>query len=158
MICADDSHNAKLANGGTLGIWVGFAEGHPIDSYHVLNHKTHEIKLTKGINFLDKSHGEWNIVEKLTVVLMSYDGSDDKEVAMILGNNEIDSNIYNVVSDHKSNNEAEENFFEQQNEDIIEVTPKTILNPKVVRALKILQMSYYADEIVEQAKHEKAMN
>ena len=30
----DQYHWAKLANHGTMVIWVGFAEGHPVGTYH----------------------------------------------------------------------------------------------------------------------------
>ena len=34
-IYGDNSHQTELVNRATPGIWVGFAEGHPIDTYHV---------------------------------------------------------------------------------------------------------------------------
>ena len=43
----DNSHQAKLANNGTLGIRVGFAEGHPVGSNYIYNPKTKIISLTK---------------------------------------------------------------------------------------------------------------
>ena len=61
----DNSQQAKLANHGNPGIWVGFAEGHPVVTYHAFNTKTRKISLTKDTTFLDKSFGEWNKVKKL---------------------------------------------------------------------------------------------
>ena len=61
-------------------------------------------------------------------------------------------NNYNLVSDSKVEKE-EENFFEQGVEDNNEVTPQTMLNPKVAREMKKLQASFnkYAKKVVEQA-------
>ena len=56
-----NSHYAKLANQGTAGIWVGFADGYPVGTYHVLITKTGNICLTKDVTFLNKSFGEQDI-------------------------------------------------------------------------------------------------
>ena len=65
-----------------------------------------------------------------------------------MSNNENNSKNYYVVGDFMHNNEVEENFFEEQIEDAMEVPPKTTLNPKVVRAI---------NKIIEWAEQEKAM-
>ena len=44
----DNSHWAKLANQHTPGIWIAFAEGHPISTYHVYTPKKKN-SLTKDI-------------------------------------------------------------------------------------------------------------
>ena len=38
-----NSHQAKLANQSTRGIWVGFTEGHPFGTYHVFNQKQEKL-------------------------------------------------------------------------------------------------------------------
>ena len=85
---------------------------------------------------------------------MSYDGSDDKEaVKRALVHDENYNNDYYIVSSSESKVEVEENIFEGQIEDKIEVTPKTKLNPKVARVIKNLQALYNEDakKIVGQA-------
>ena len=42
----DNTHRAKLANQGTPGIWVGYAENHPTGTYRIFNPKTKRIILT----------------------------------------------------------------------------------------------------------------
>ena len=39
------------------------------------------------MTILGKSYGKWNKVEKLIVVPISYEGSDEEEYKMVLGNN-----------------------------------------------------------------------
>ena len=95
-----------------MGIWLGFREGHPLGTYHAFNPKPRKISLTKDATFLVMSFGEWNTVEKPTVVPMSYEGSDDEKVKVISGNDENNNNNYNVVNDFKSKDEEGENFFE----------------------------------------------
>ena len=51
---------ARFANFGTLGIWVGFTKGHPGGTHHLLNPKTRTLSLTKCVTFFYKSYGEWN--------------------------------------------------------------------------------------------------
>ena len=64
---------------------------------------------------------------------------------MVWGNNENNYNDDNIISDSKSNGASEENFFKEQIEDNINVTLKTILNPKVFRAIKNLKATYNAE-------------
>ena len=45
----DNLHQAKLASCGILGIWVGYAHGHPADAYCVFYPKV--IKFNEGIDF-----------------------------------------------------------------------------------------------------------
>ena len=42
----DNTNLAKLANRGTPGIWVGYAENHPTGTYRIFNPKTKRIILT----------------------------------------------------------------------------------------------------------------
>ena len=60
----DNTHQAKLANQCTPGIWVSYAEGHPIGTYQILNPKTKKIILIQDVTFLQKSYGEYSKVEK----------------------------------------------------------------------------------------------
>ena len=100
--------------------------------YQAFNPKTRKTSLTNDVTFLGKSFGKWNKVKNLSIVLMSYEGLDDEDVKMVLGDNEINDINYNVVSNH----EEEENIFKEQIECKIEVTFKITLNPKAVRAIK----------------------
>ena len=72
----DNTHWAKLANHGTWGFWVGYADGHPTSSCWVYNTKTKNIILTQDVTFLQKSYKDFNKVEKPVLITMSYDGSD----------------------------------------------------------------------------------
>ena len=74
MTYCDNSHHTKLANGGTVGIWMGIADGHPVSIHCVLNTKTCKFRLIKDMAFLGKSYGEWNKVEKQALAPMSYEG------------------------------------------------------------------------------------
>ena len=99
----DNSHWAKLANYGTMGIWIGFTKGHPVVTYHTF-HQNEKNSLTNNVTFLDKLIYVLNNFEKLTVAFMSYEGSDDEEdVKMVLAFNENNNNNYNVVRDLQSN-------------------------------------------------------
>ena len=101
---------AKLANGVTQGIWVGFTKGHPVGNYHLLNMKAIKISPTKDVNFLQRPFGEWNKVEKLTVAPMSYEGLDEEEVEVDLGNDKNTNNNYNLVGD-LDRKDDDENFL-----------------------------------------------
>ena len=87
------------------------------------------------------------MVSEITVVPVSYDGLDD------------DKRSKYAVSNLESNDEAEENLFEEQIQDEIEVIPKTTFNPKLVKAVKNLQALYNEDTnmIIEQALQEKSV-
>ena len=74
----DSTHQGKLANHDTSGIWVGYVEGHPTNTYWVFNPKTKNI-LTSNVTFLQKSYGDYSKVENPVLVIMSYDRSDDEE-------------------------------------------------------------------------------
>ena len=50
----DNTYWAKLANQGTPGIWVGYAENHPTGTYRIFNPKTKRIILTRDVTFLQK--------------------------------------------------------------------------------------------------------
>ena len=80
---------------------MGFAEGH----------KTEKNLLKKDVTFLDKSFGELNKIENLTEVLVSYEGSDDEEVKVILGNNESYNVNCNVVSNFEATMQKKKTFL-----------------------------------------------
>ena len=123
----DYLHQFKLANRGTPGIWVGFAKGHPVHTYHVNTPKTKKL-VNQRHDF--PTHGDWSKVDKPVMVPTGYEGlDDDDEVETVPTNNNDDNICYNIVSGSKSNEEAKENLFEEIN-DKIKVTPKTTLNPK----------------------------
>ena len=70
----ENIHRAKLANGGTPGIWVSYADGHPTSSYQVLSNNTKKIMLTQDMTFLKKSYRDYSKVEKPVLVTISYEG------------------------------------------------------------------------------------
>ena len=74
----DNTHQAKLANCRTPGVWVGYAENHPTSTYRIFNPKTKCIILTHDVTFLNKSYGEYSKVEKPVILTTSYEGSDDR--------------------------------------------------------------------------------
>ena len=51
-----NTHQAKLANHGTPGIWVVHADSHPAGMYRVLYPKTKKIISTWDVTFLQKSN------------------------------------------------------------------------------------------------------
>ena len=111
----NNSHQAKLANFGTQEIQVGFAEGHPVDTYHVYNSKT-KISLLEDMIFLKNmvsGHG-WK-----TCV------SSNEVVKVVLACNENNNNYYDVVRDSNKDEESKDNFFEVQVKDEVKVTLKT---------------------------------
>ena len=61
----DNSHLAKLAEWGTPGIWVGFAESHQVGTYSMYNPKTKKIILIKDVTFLKKSYGDYDKIKNL---------------------------------------------------------------------------------------------
>ena len=75
----DNTHRAKLANRGTPGVWVGYAEYHPTRTYQIFNPKTKRIILTCDVTFLNKSYGEYSNVEKPVILTIRYEGSDDED-------------------------------------------------------------------------------
>ena len=92
------------------------------------------------------------------MVLMSYEGSDDKEeLKMLPVINQNNNNYYDIVSDSNGDNELEENFFDEEINDEFEATTKTTINAKVVQAKKKLQALYNndANKIVKEAAQEK---
>ena len=52
----DNTHWAKLANHGTPGIWVGYAENHTTSTCQIFNPKTKKNILTHEVTFLQKSY------------------------------------------------------------------------------------------------------
>ena len=74
----NNTHQAKLANHGSPGIQVSYADGHPTGTYQVFNPKTKKIVLTQDVTFLQKSYGEYSKVEKPVLVTMSHEGLDEE--------------------------------------------------------------------------------
>ena len=107
----DNSHQAKLANCGTPGIWVGYTENYPAGTNQIFNPRTKKIILTQYVTFLQKSYGEYTKVEKPVTLTMHYEGLDEGG-----GNN---NNHINIVRDSNSNSSEEdvennkENFFDE---------------------------------------------
>ena len=56
----DNTHQAKLMNQGTPGIWVGYAEDHPTSMYQVFSPKIKKFVLASDVTFLQKSYGEYS--------------------------------------------------------------------------------------------------
>ena len=59
------------------------------------------------MTFLNKSHGEWDKVNKPVTALISSCGSEDENIEIVSENNNFDDN-FNVVSDIHSNDKEEE--------------------------------------------------
>ena len=118
----DNTHWAKLANRGTPGIRVSYAENHPAGTYQIFNPKNKKNILTWDVTFLQKSYGEYTKVEKTVVLTTSYEGSDEEEeleaVPVINSNYNI-----NVVSNSDSDsieedvNNNKEIFFDEDIDD-----------------------------------------
>ena len=112
------------------------------------------------MTFLQKSYGDFNKVEKPVLVTMSYEDNENEleMIPVVMQNN----NDYNVVSDSKSESDdkSEENLFDVNINKEVETRPKTIINSKVVQAMKQLQALYNddANKIVKQAAQEKSTN
>ena len=156
----DNTHQAKLANCGTPGIQVSYADGHPTGTYWVFNPKTTKIILTQNVTFLQKSYGDFNNVENHALVTISYEGLDDEEELEMVTIISENKNDYNVVSDSKSDDKSEENFFDEDINKEVEATCKTTISVKVVHAMK-KQTAFYngdANKIVKQATKEKNTN
>ena len=79
---------------------MGFADEHPVSTYHVLNMKAHTIGLMKNMTFLGKSYSKWNKVEKLTLVLVE-----------MVSSNENNSNNHNDVCDLESDMKQKKSFL-----------------------------------------------
>ena len=129
-----------------LGIWAGYADGHPTGIYPVFNPKAKAIILTRQVILLQKSYMDYNKVEKPILVTTSYEGSDDKEkleMVPLINNN----NSYNAVSDSKSNgdDEVDKNLFDDNVNKEVKVTSKTSININMVQAMKKLQALYHED-------------
>ena len=139
----DNTHRANLANCGTPGIRVGYAQNHPASTYWIFNPKTKKIILTRDVTFLQKSYGEYTKVEKPTVLTMIYEGLDDKEELETVPIESNNNNI-NVVSDSDSDSSdqdfesIEENFFDDDIDDQVKASPETTVSTKVVQATKKL--------------------
>ena len=91
------------------------------------------------MTFLGKPYGKWNKVEKPALAPISYERSNDDKVKMVLDNNNNTSKNYNKVSDSESD-DKKENLSLQDLKNEVEVTPKTMLNPRVVRMMKKLEI------------------
>ena len=114
------------------------------------------------MTFLQKSYGEYAKVEKPAALTTSYEGLDEEEepeMVPVLINN---SNI-NVVSDSDRDPSEEDfknnkdNFFDEDINDQVKVSPQTTINAKVVWAMRKLQASYNEDanKIIKEATQDK---
>ena len=115
------------------------------------------------MTFSWKSYGEYTQVKKSLVVNTSYEGLDEEEefeMVPIIN----DNNYINVVSDFNSDlreedfKNNEDNFFEEDVNDQVKISPQTNVNAQVVWAMKKLQTLYNddANKIAEQATNEKS--
>ena len=158
----DNTHRAKLANWGTTGIWVGWAENHPTGTYRIFNPKAKWIILTRDVTFLQKSYGEYSKVEKPVVLNRSYEGSDDEKELEIVPVDKKNNNV-NIVSDSNSDSTNEDfennqgNFFDKDINNQVIVSPETTVNAKVIQAMKKLQALYNNDtnKIIKEAMQVK---
>ena len=139
-IYRDNTHQAKLANQGTPGIWVSYAGGHPTGTYWVFNPKTKKITLTSDVTFLQMSHGEYSKLEKPILVAISYEGSSDEEelrtVPIISKSNNNNLNTNSEINDDN------ENVFDEDINDESKQPPRPISMPKLFVQFKKFQVSY----------------
>ena len=86
-----------------------------------------------------------------------YEGSDndDDKAKTVSEINQNNHNNYNVVSNSKSDDKAKGNLFDKDTNEEVEATPKTIVNAKVVQAMKSCK-SHNANKIVKGAAQEKS--
>ena len=121
----DNSHQNKLANQGTLGMWVGLQK--VIQSGHTMC-TTPRLKqyFNQGCDFPTESYGDWSKV--------------DDEVVATTENNQTNHNNYNVVSNSESNDE--ENIFDEDVDNEVESHLQTTVNAYVICAMKKLQALY----------------
>ena len=140
----ENTHWAKLANQGTPGIWVGYTVIPLVHTGFLTQDK--KIILTWEVTFLQQSYSEYTKVEKPVFLTSIYEGSDDEEelkTVLVVNNN----NNISIVSD--SNNDDgdadiendKKNFFNEDIDSKVKVTPQTTNNTKVVHAMKMFQPS-----------------
>ena len=113
------------------------------------------------VTFLQKSYGVYSKDEKLVLVTISYEGSDDDEELKVVPFVDNNNNV-NKVSDSDSDDDIEndnENFFDEDIHDEAEATPQTNINAKVVCVMKKLQTMFNHDahKIVKQATKKSAI-
>ena len=158
----DNTHWAKLANHGTPGNWVSYADNHPTSTYWIFNPKTKCIILTYNVTFLHKSYGEYCKVEKPVILPTSYEGLDNEEEPEIVSieNNDNGLNVVSNSNSDSSDNDLEtngENLFDEDVDNEVIASPKTMMNAKVIQAMKELQ-AYYKDDankLVKEASNVK---
>ena len=158
----NNTHLAKLANHGTPGIWVGYAENHLTGTCRIFNPKTKCNILTQDVTFLDKSYSECRKVEKPVILTMNYERSNGEEEPEIVPV-ECNNNGVNIVtnSDNDLSNDDlknnEENLFDEEVDDKVISTTKPTLNAKAVWAMKKLQALYIdnVNKIIKDATHVK---
>ena len=137
----DNTHQAKLANCGIPGIWVGYMENHHTDTYRIFNPKTKGIILIRDVTFLNKSYDEYHKVEKPVILTTSHEGSDEEEEFEIISKNNNNSDV-NIISDSNSDSSDDdlennkENFFDEDVDDQVIALSKTMINTKVIRVMK----------------------
>ena len=118
------THQAKLANHGTTGIWLGYVGEHPVGTFQVMSSKTRKINLTCDVTFLKKSYGEFKEVDNPVIIPMSYEGLDDEDndESNFLNerNNDNGCNVVVMIQSMR----ARKRFFEQEEENLFEQDSK----------------------------------
>ena len=58
---------------------MGYAEGHSLETFQVLNPKARNINLINDVIFINKSYGEFNKADYPVIVQASNEGLDDED-------------------------------------------------------------------------------
>ena len=106
-----------------------------------LTKKTKENILTWDVTFLQKSNSEYTQVEKPVVVTASYEGSNKEEEFEIVHivNNINSLNIVsssNSVSNEEDFDNIKDNFFDEDVNDQLKISPQTTVIARFVQAMK----------------------
>ena len=146
-----------LCHQGAAQIWVVFLDRHPVGTIRKLNPTTHKISLIHDVMFLQKSCGEWHNIVNPIFAKFNVEGSNDEDGEQVPESNRINNDYHCISDDSDSDEKVDENIFECNVKEDLEVSPETTLNPNVERAMKNLQTSYNeaAHEIIEQAEQEE---
>ena len=94
------------------------------------------------MSFLQKSNGDYSEIEKHVLVTTSYEGLDDNEelgMFPVVNQNNYYQNLFSDSKSESDSDETEENAFDDDIDKVVEATPKTTVNTKVVQEMKKLQ-------------------
>ena len=179
----------KFEDRGKQCIWVGYADGHAVGTHRLINPRTKRIIFSRDVHFLDKSFGQWAKIEDPVYVPVTpdtiEDSSDDEilDMPQMVRQVSVDSEenddtiVPRLIADHSSDDDktsssetdlniidhyedmVDSNISDNDDEDKSQ-SENTTINPKVVSAMKKLDVSYNdeARKIVEEAQKNDTIN